>query len=44
MKNKNKFKLYGAFEKVEQQEDGTVKVSGICSSETVDGAGEVVQA
>jgi hypothetical protein len=41
---KKKFKLYGDFEKVEKLEDGTVKVSGIASSETVDGAGEVVTA
>lgn len=44
MKNKRKFKLYGDFEKVEKLEDGTVKVSGIASSETVDGAGETVTA
>jgi len=44
MKNNRKFKLYGDFEKVEKLEDGTVKVSGIASSETVDGAGEVVTA
>lgn len=41
---KRKFKLYGDFEKIEKLEDGTVKVSGIASSETVDGAGEVVTA
>jgi hypothetical protein len=43
MKTK-KFKIFGAFEKIEPQEDGTLKVSGIASSETVDGAGEVVLA
>lgn len=41
---KKKFKLYGDFEKIEKLEDGTVKVSGIASSETVDGAGETVTA
>ena len=44
MKNKNKFKLYGAFEKAEKLEDGTLIVSGIASSEAVDAAGEVVKA
>ena len=33
---KTKFKLYGEFTKVEEQEDGTLKVSGIASSEAVD--------
>jgi len=37
-------RLFGAIEKVEPQEDGTLIVSGIASSETVDGAGEVVKA
>ena len=44
MKNKGKFKLYGAFEKAEKLEDGTLIVSGIASSEAVDTAGEVVKA
>ena len=39
-----KFRMFGAFEKVEAQEDGTLIVSGIASSETVDGAGETVKA
>lgn len=37
-------KFYGAFQKVEEQDDGTIKVWGIASSEAVDGAGEVVKA
>jgi hypothetical protein len=39
-----KFKLYGEFEKVEEQEDGTLKVSGIASSEAVDSDGEIITA
>ncbi|WP_257306294.1 HK97 family phage prohead protease [Geothrix campi] len=39
-----KFKLYGEFEKVEEQEDGTLKVSGIASSEAVDSDGETITA
>lgn len=41
---KTKFKLYGEFSKVEEQEDGTLKVSGIASSEAVDSDGEVITA
>jgi uncharacterized small protein (DUF1192 family) len=37
-------KLYGAFSKVEEQDDGTIIVEGIASSETVDSDGEVVKA
>jgi hypothetical protein len=40
----SKFKLFGAFEKVEELEDGTLKVSGIASSEAVDSDGEVIMA
>ncbi len=41
---KTKFKLYGEFTKVEEQEDGTLKVSGIASSEAVDSDGEIITA
>lgn len=41
MKN-NKFKLYGEFTKFEEQEDGTLKVSGIASSEAKDSDGEII--
>ena len=41
---RNRFKLYGAFEKIEPQEDGTLVVSGVASSEAVDAAGETVKA
>ena len=41
---KGKFKLYGEFTKVEEQEDGTLKVSGIASSESVDSDGEIITA
>lgn len=37
-------KLYGAFSKVEEQDDGTIIVEGIASTETVDSDGEVVKA
>ncbi len=37
-------RLYGAIEKVEPQDDGTVKVHGIASTEDVDDQGEIVQA
>lgn len=37
-------KLYGAFSKVEEQDDGTIIVEGIASSESVDSDGEVVKA
>ena len=36
--------LYGAIEKVEPQDDGTVRVHGIATSETVDNQGEIVRA
>jgi hypothetical protein len=39
-----RFRLFGSIEKVEAQEDGTLVVSGIASSETVDGSGEIVLA
>jgi hypothetical protein len=39
-----RIRVFGSIEKVEAQDDGTLKVSGIASSETVDGAGEVVKA
>jgi hypothetical protein len=41
---KGRFKLYGEFQKVEEQEDGTLKVSGIASSEAVDSDGEIITA
>jgi len=37
-------KLYGAFSKVDDQADGTLIVSGIASSESVDSDGEVITA
>lgn len=39
-----KFKLYGEFKKVEENEDGTLTVSGIASSEAVDSDGEIITA
>jgi len=36
--------LYGAIQKVEPQDDGTVRVHGIASSEVVDDQGEIVRA
>lgn len=41
MKN-GKFKLYAEFTKVEEQEDGTLKVAGIASSEAKDSDGEII--
>ena len=37
------FRLYGDIEKVTAQEDGTLIVSGIASSEAVDGDGEIIR-
>src|SRR5215472_14775095 len=37
-------RLYGAIQKVETQDDGTVRVHGIATSEAVDDQGEIVQA
>lgn len=37
-------RIYGSFTKAEKQEDGTIIVSGIASSEDVDNDGEVVKA
>ncbi len=37
-------RLYGAIEKVEPQDDGTVRVYGIATSEAVDEQGEIVRA
>jgi hypothetical protein len=37
-------RLYGAIEKVEPQDDGTVRVHGIATSETVDDQGEIITA
>jgi hypothetical protein len=37
-------RLYGAIQKVEPQDDGTVRVYGIATSEAVDDQGEIVQA
>lgn len=41
---KKRFKLYGEFTKVEEQEDGTLKVAGVASSEAQDSDGEIVTA
>lgn len=40
----NKLKVGGLFTKSEKQEDGTIIVGGICSSESVDSDGEVILA
>src|SRR5690349_16723063 len=37
-------RLYGAIQKVEPQDDGTVRVHGIATSEAVDDHGEIVRA
>jgi len=37
-------RLYGAIQKVEPQDDGTVRVHGIASSEVTDDQGEIVRA
>lgn len=37
-------RLYGAIQKIEPQDDGTVRVHGIATSEAVDDQGEVVRA
>src|SRR5215467_952288 len=37
-------RLYGAIQKVEPQDDGTVRVHGIATSEAVDEQGEIVRA
>ena len=37
-------RLYGAIQKVEPQDDGTVRVHGVASSEVVDEQGEIVRA
>src|SRR5215831_4684844 len=37
-------RLYGAIQKVEPQDDGTVRVYGIATSEAVDDQGEIVRA
>src|SRR6516225_11919060 len=37
-------RLYGAIQKIEPQDDGTVRVHGIASSEVVDDQGEIVRA
>src|SRR5260370_19198169 len=37
-------RLYGAIQKVEPQDDGTVRVYGIATSEAVDEQGEIVRA
>jgi hypothetical protein len=39
-----KMRLYGAIQKVEPQDDGTVRVHGIATSEAVDDQGEIVRA
>src|SRR5215475_3053232 len=37
-------RLYGAIQKIEPQDDGTVRVHGIATSEAVDEQGEIVRA
>ena len=37
-------RLYGAIHKVEPQDDGTVRVHGIATTEAVDDQGEIVRA
>ena len=37
-------RLYGVIQKVEPQDDGTVRVHGIASSEVTDDQGEIVRA
>ena len=37
-------KLYGAFQKIDEKDDGTLIVSGFASSESVDSDGEIVTA
>ena len=37
-------KLYGAISKVDEQDDGSIIVEGVASSESEDGDGEVVKA
>ena len=37
-------RLYGAIQKVEPQDDGTVRVHGIATSEAVDDQGEILRA
>jgi len=37
-------RLYGVIQKIEPQDDGTVRVHGIASSEVVDDQGEIVRA
>ena len=37
-------RLYGAIQKVEPRDDGTVRVHGIATSEAVDEQGEIVRA
>lgn len=44
MKPKQSWKRYFEFSKVEKQEDGTLKVIGIASSEAVDSEGEIIKA
>ena len=39
---KNTLRLFGTFSKVTKQDDGSLIVEGIASSETVDSDGEVV--
>jgi phage head maturation protease len=38
------FKLFGSIQKIDDNDDGTITVHGIASSEARDGAGEIVQA
>lgn len=42
MKTRNLWAGFGAFQKVEERDDGTLTVTGICSSEDVDSDGEIV--
>lgn len=40
----NKIKLYGSIEKVDSQDDGTIIVCGVASTEALDSQGEIVTA
>lgn len=44
MRRMSKFRLFGKFSKVTAQDDGTLVVEGVASSESVDSQGEVVRA
>lgn len=37
-------KIYGAIQKIEEEDDGTIRITGIASTEDIDNAGEIVRA